>query len=77
MYDNVTPDNILNALRWLKINNPLYKDIDINTDWVTQCLHDDEGMLCSLIENPPVTDMDVSEPPLPLLLVTVHHLLMM
>ena len=63
MYDYVTPDNILNALRWLKINNPLYKDIDINTDWVTQSLHDDDEMLCSLIENPPVTDMDVSEPP--------------
>ena len=63
MYDYVTPNNILNALRWLKINNPLYKDIHINTDWVTQSLHDDEEMLCSLIENPRVTDMDVSEPP--------------
>ena len=63
MYDYVTPDNILNALRWLKVNNPLYKDIDINTDWVTQSLHDDGEMLCSLIENPSDTGMDMSEPP--------------
>ena len=35
----------VNALCWLKVNNPLYKDIDINTDWVTQSLHDDEEIV--------------------------------
>ena len=27
MYDYVTPENMMNALRWLKANNPLYADV--------------------------------------------------
>ena len=29
MYDFVTPEKLTNALRWLKINNPLYADIEV------------------------------------------------
>ena len=32
MYDYVTPENMMNALRWLKANNPLYADVVINDD---------------------------------------------
>ena len=74
MYDYVTPQHILDALRWLKQNNPLYKDINVNTDWVAQALiDDDEEVLCSMIENPPVTSNDVDSehsPPPPSPLVT-------
>ena len=56
MYDYVTPQNILDALRYLKANNPYYKDVNINDNWVTQALEDDEDVLCSLIENPPITN---------------------
>ena len=70
MYDYVTPQHILDALRWLQQNNPLYKDINVNTDWVAQALIDDKEILCSMIENPPVTSNDVdsehSPPPSPL-----------
>ena len=48
----------------------MYKDINVNTDWVAQALIDDEEILCSMIENPPVTSNDVdsehSPPPSPL-----------
>ena len=26
---------VLAALQWLKLNNPLYKDVQINSDWVS------------------------------------------
>ena len=55
LYDYVMPQNILDALRYLK-TNPYYKDVNINDNWVTQALEDNEDVLCSLIENPPVTN---------------------
>ena len=33
MYDYVTPDKVLNALRWLKTNNPLYANVEISDEW--------------------------------------------
>ena len=30
----VRPAKVLAALQWLKLNNPLYKDIEINSDWL-------------------------------------------
>ena len=34
MYDYITPQKLLEALRFLKANNPLYIDIDINEEWL-------------------------------------------
>ena len=34
MYDYVTPEKILNALRRLKLHNPLYANAEINEEWV-------------------------------------------
>ena len=34
MYNYVRPDKVMCALKWLKANNPLYSDIDINNDWI-------------------------------------------
>ncbi len=39
MYDYVTPEKVLNALRWLKVNNPLYANVEINDKWS----HDSEN----------------------------------
>ncbi len=35
MYNYVRPDKVMIALKWLKQNNPLYSDIDINANWIT------------------------------------------
>ena len=41
MYQYVRPAKVLAALQWLKLNNPLYKDVEINTDWVSNAAEDD------------------------------------
>ena len=34
----VRPEKVIGALRWLKDNNPLYKDVAINDNWVQDSL---------------------------------------
>ena len=34
----IRPDKVMIALRWLKQNNPLFSNIDINDNWVTDQL---------------------------------------
>ena len=46
MYDYIRPQKILDSLRYLKANNPLYADIDINEHWV----EDDEELCQYLVE---------------------------
>ena len=41
MYQYVQPTKVLAALQWLKLNNPLYKDVQINSDWVSNAAEDD------------------------------------
>ena len=41
MYQYVRPAKLLATLQWLKLNNPLYKDVDINSDWVSNAAEDD------------------------------------
>ena len=41
MYQYVRPAKVLTALQWLKLNNPLYKDIDINDNWLSDAALDD------------------------------------
>ena len=55
MYDYVTPERLLNALRYLKANNHYYKDISINDNWIKHALEDDEDLMSSLMESPPTT----------------------
>ena len=38
MYNYVRPYKVMNALIWLKANNPLYAKISINNDWVNESL---------------------------------------
>ena len=37
IHDYVRPEKVVKALAWLKQNNPLYKDIDINRTWCQDC----------------------------------------
>ena len=54
LYDYVTPERLINALRYLKANNHYYKDISINDNWIEHALEDDEDLMSSLMESPPL-----------------------
>ena len=41
IHDYVSPEKVLKALEWLKQNNPLYKEIDINHTWRHDCENSD------------------------------------
>ena len=58
MYDYVTPENMMNALRWVKANNPLYADVEIHDDWLDQSFDDDTDLCASLLQQPDVEPMD-------------------
>ena len=40
MYQYIRPAKVLAALQLLKLNNPLYKDIEINSDWLSDAAQD-------------------------------------
>ena len=50
LYDYVTPQKLLEALRFLKANNPLYVDIDINEDWLEKAIANDAELCDCLVE---------------------------
>ena len=52
LYDYVSPQKLINALKWLKANNPLYADVDIADDWVQSAIADDEDLVMSMLEQP-------------------------
>ena len=58
MYDYISPERVMNALRWLKANNPLYADIDINEEWLQQALTNDEDLFAGMVEQSDNDDMD-------------------
>ena len=37
-YNIISLEKVSTALRWLKQNNPLYADIDINEEWLEQAM---------------------------------------
>ena len=39
MYDFICPDIVMNALLWLRENNPHYKHVTINEGWLDQVQH--------------------------------------
>ena len=51
MYDYVTPEKILNALRWLKIHNPLYTNVEINETWAHDAEINDHDLYASLVND--------------------------
>ena len=50
LYDYVTPQKLLEALRFLKANNPLYVDIDINEEWLEEAIANDAELSECLVE---------------------------
>ena len=62
IHDYVCPDKVLKALEWLKENNPLYKEVDINLTWRQDCENSDpelwHAMTNSKPENPSENDND-------------------
>ena len=70
LYDYVSPQKLINALKWLKANNTLYADVDIADDWVESAAADDEELAMSMLEQPESMEHDdntsiatVNDPP--------------
>ena len=57
MYDYISPEKVLTALRWLKQNNPLYADIDIKEEWLQQAMANDEDLCAGLVQQNDASDM--------------------
>lgn len=52
MYDFVSPEKDLGALRWLKANNPLYASVDINENWLEESQANDSDLFAGMVEQP-------------------------
>ena len=72
LYDYITPQKLLDALSFLKANNPWYADIDVNQEWlesavaeclVEQCNDSDEQPNIDNTVQPLVDSHDIIEPP--------------
>ena len=50
MYDYIRPLKLMDALRYLKANNPLYADIDINEQCIEEAMANDEELCQYLVE---------------------------
>ena len=50
MYDYITPQKLLDALSFLKANNPLYADIDVNQEWLEAAVTNDAELCECLVE---------------------------
>ena len=50
MYDYITPQKLLDALSFLKANNPLYADIDVNQEWLEAAVANDAELCECLVE---------------------------
>ena len=64
MFQYVQPAKVLAALQRLKLNNPLYKDIEINDDWTSNAKQDlweaVSAERCPPSSPPPTTNQVVS-----------------
>ena len=62
MYDYIRKEKVLAALRWLKINNPLYSKIKINENWTDDAACDDPDLWKAMTdEQVPTNDAVESE----------------
>ena len=50
MYDCITLQKLLDALSFLKANNPSYADIDVNTEWLETAMDNDAELGKCLVE---------------------------
>ena len=50
MYDYIRPQTLVSALRYLKANNHMYTDNDINEEWVEEAIANNEELCQDLVE---------------------------
>ena len=50
MYDYIRAQKLLDALRFLKANNPLYADIEVNEQWVEEAIVNNKELCQYLLE---------------------------
>ena len=58
MYNYIRPEHIFNALRWLKVNNTIYSDIQVNDNWLTETLDNDSDLVDCLLEQPEISNTE-------------------
>ena len=58
MYNYIRPEHIFNALRWLKVNNTIYSDIQVNDNWLTETLDNDSDLVDCLLEQPETSNTE-------------------
>ena len=68
MFQYIRPAYIIAALQWLKLNNPLYKDVEINSDWLSDAAEDDTE-LCEALS----AEHCSPQPSLPTVTITIHE----
>ena len=61
MFNYVSPEKVLTALRWLKANNSLYADIDINEEWLGQAMANDDNLFAGMVEPSDANNMNDSD----------------
>ena len=61
LYDFITPQKALDALRFLKAKNPLYVDIAINEEWLEVAIANDSELCECLLEQQDESDMQTCE----------------
>ena len=52
----ISPEKVLNALRWLKVHSPLYADVEINVDWLQESITEDTDLFGGLVEQPSTSE---------------------
>ena len=52
MYQFIRPEKIFDSLHWLKNNNPLYFDVEINQNWETEWNNNEPEMWEALLRSP-------------------------
>ena len=59
IHDYVRPEKVVKALEWLKQNNPLYKDIDINHTWRHDCENSDSELWHAMTNSRPQNQFEM------------------
>ena len=49
MYDYITPQKLIDVLKFLKANNSLYSDIGINDEWLEEAITNDAELSMVLV----------------------------
>ena len=52
MYHYITPDEVINAIQWLKANNPLYANENIYNEWLNDSGPNKSELFNSLTKQP-------------------------